>query len=793
MPIINASAMYPTIEGLSVLEDTAPQLLRLSDLNVGILSISSQSTVTFEANNVNVTDYLSIEAGFNSSISFSNGYFWTQMWIGLQPNSSFTLIKGFLDSVSVNPRGRSTVVLHDNVIQKPSSLTLNPGSRLVLNSNTFEQGMHLTSHNSSMLISHNTFRAPEKPLNFGQSWLPNFLLEVRCSIWFWIDENVFYNGTFQISDNSKVVGTMDRGDFDYFASRENFERTFGTNGASPQPRYAHPTSPKYAPCSLNLEFGSSLKFNRFVSEERKFRVYDLLDKPAEPRLVFLKGLDVGPLRSTEDMGFILDATQNWWGDPSGPFVCCNLAGQGSYTSLFVNVSDWCGDPLCGNSSKVMLPSHCLRNGCSQRLTRTSVIIFALSALVNILLLVVSIAFTIYHNIRHFSVQNLEKYSREHLLPKAHVQWRVGLGCSTIGAFLAIVCSSILLQSTMNTPAHAHQHIIPFRGFVILWIYNCLAIFQLILTATGIILSYAGSNRISYIVKPLYVSTLLNTIVTIVITIDWLPTAGFVQLLAHFFITQSSHLLNLLYVCSVLLCLVSISAFVPVRLMNQLLNHADITRIGAVLEVALLKELMQSPAVEVKAKYLRISSAVSIILGCFPIMTVIYDLTIDSYFRTRLWLSALQHSLGFLCLIAIFVTSFYYHQRLLTTLLSLILATVTVGIVQDIIFWSYYLSVAVDSIYSNNYVIFQIAAHSIWVLSLVIQHILVYLLNRSVSIELPKMAIENLNQLIDRNVYEQFNFTPERIPLLFTESDSSRNSSIQHESEIVTPEFDYFST
>lgn len=822
MPAINETTPRPSIEGLSALEDLAPSTLHLSGLNIGILSISVDTHIHLVAENVKIATYCSIEAGPGSNVTFSGSTISTPTWIDLQNLSSCNIFNCALTSVTITPIGMVTVTLLGNNISETSTLTLHPASRLAMISNTFERGMRIMAHNSTMLISKNEFKAPEKPLNFGQSWLPNLLLEIRCSAWIWIDENIFYNGTFQISDNSEVVGTNadDKPGFDMDASlsssssssahastardlRENRPPRGWRMPPGYRPGPAHPpmhphdplniTSPHYPKCSLDLQFGSCLKFNRFISEERHFRVYDLLDKPAEPRLVFLKGLDVGPLRMAENMGYVLDATQNWWGDASGPFLCCNPGGQGSYTSLSVNVSDWCSSPACASFSNVKLSSHCLKSGCSQVLDRAALITFSTSALLALLLLTGSICFSVYHNIRYFSVSSFERYSREHLLPKAHVQWRVGLGFSSIGAMLAITNASVLIASTMQTSAHAHQHIIPFRGFVILWIYVCLAVFQLCLTSLGFIMSFAGSNRIAWLIKPLYGWNLLNVIVTIVITIDWLPTAGFVDLLAHFFITESSHLLNLLYLSSVLLCLVSIAAFIPVRLMNQLMNHSELARISAALEVALLKELMHSPTVEVKAKYLRISSAISIILGMFPMMTVIYDLTIDSYFRTRLWLSVVQHGLGLICLIAIFITSFYYNQRLLTTLLTLILATVTVGCIQDIIFWSFYQSVAVDSIYTYGYVTFQIALSTIWTVSLVAHHCFVYLLNHSVSTELPKMAIENLNTLIDRNVLDPVSFTSERIPLLYTESDSSRNASIQHESETLTSHYDYYST
>lgn len=798
----NSSTPMASIGGITSIEAQAPQLLRLSDLNIGILSLSADTPVTLMTENVNLTEYVSIEGGPSSNVTLIHAFVTVPVWVSLLAESSFVMTDSSLESINISPKGSTFVKILSNRFLKASSLVLSPGSSLVMSYNLFQQGMRVLAYNSSMLISKNEFRAPEKHLNFDQSWLPNLLLEVRCSIWFWIDENVFYNGTFQISDNSKVVGTSAEDEpFSDVLGRLSARSQAASNFpyATHQPHNGRNTSnPSTGDrhehrCTVDLGFHSSLKFNRFISEERRFRVYDLLDKPAEPRLVFLKGLDVGPLRMAESMGSLLDATQNWWGDASGPYLCCNPNGNGSYTSLSVNVSDWCTSPACAAYSKVELPSHCLKSGCSQKLDRTELIIYATTAMIALLLLIVSIVFSLYHNIRYFNVTSFEKYSREHLLPKAHIQWRVGLGCASIGAVLAIANVSVLIASTMHTSAHAHQHIIPFRGFVILWIYFCLAVFQLFLTIAGFFLSFVGTRQVGWLIKPLYSWTLLNVIVTIVIAIDWLPTAGFVDLLAHFFITESSHLMNLIYLCSVLLCLVSIAAFIPVRLMNQLLNHSELARISAALEVALLKELMHSPTVEIKAKYLRISSATSLIIGIFPMAAVLYDLTIDSYFRTRLWLSAVQHGLGLLCVIAIFIASFYYNQRLLTTLLSLLLATVTVGCIQDTIFWSYYLSVAVESIYSQGFVVFQIAASVVWTLSLIAQHIFVYLLNHSVSSELPKMAVENLNNLMDRNVLDQISFSPERIPLLMTESDTSRNSSIQHESEHAESPYDSYSS
>lgn len=785
MPLDNTlHDVYPLLEGFSVLKDGDDQNVSLEGLRVGILSVSLDTRISIAVVNVNVTSYMSIEAGANSSVAFDGGCITTSTWISLKQRSSVYFRNSILSTVEIEAWGHAMVFMVDNVVSKQSSIFLRPNSDITAKGNTFLQGMRLTAHNSTILVTNNRFQAPEKPLALSQSFLPNFLLEVRCSVWFWIDENVFYNGTFQISDNSKVVGTsaQDTVPWSELSSSDlDYEDERPPSGA-----------PKYDPCSLHIKFGSCLKFNRFVAEERKFRVYDLLTKPAEPRLVFHKGLDLGPLRATEDMGVILDATQNWWGDPSGPFLCCNGNGRGSYTSLFVNVSDWCGNMMCTNYSKVALPTTCLRSGCKQQLSKAEIIIFIVSGLSALLLLSASVTFSIYHNVRYFSVASFERYSRDYLLPKAHVQWRFGLCCSSIGALLTIANIAVPLISTSHTPAHAHQRILPFRGYAILWIYVVLALAQLVLTVVGVIVSFTAPRRIGSFIKPIYLWTLLNVIITIVITLDWLPSGGFVDLLAHFFITETSSILNLLYLCSALLCLVSVAAFIPVRLMNQLLNHSDHARISAVLEVAFLKRLMQSPGLEVKAKYLRISTATSIICGAFPTICVMYDLTIDTYFRTRLCISMAQHAIGMSSLAAIFVASFYYNKRLLLTLLSLILATVTVGSIQDVIFWSFYLSVAVDSIYTNGYVIFQIVSAIIWICSLLSIHWLIHLLNNSVSSELPKMAIENLNRLMDANITDNTH-SAEKTPLLISESDSSRNSTIQYESDIPIATYGYFSS
>ena len=396
----------------------------------------------------------------------------------------------------------------------------------------------------------------------------------------------------------------------------------------------------------------------------------------------------------------------------------------------------------------------------------------LSGALAALVLLSSIAFNIYHNARHFNLGSFQKYPLSHLLPKAHVQWRIGLFCSTLGSVLTLVNIAIPIASTLRTSSRAHQYIIPFRAYAILWLYGCVSVFQIILNFAGLLASFLHRDHaLRKIVSVAYLCNVFNVVCTTIVTLDWIPTAGFVDLLSHYFLTESSKLINLLYVSSVLVCLISIAAFIPVRLLNQLLFHYDSARIHAALEIALLKELMSSPEIERKAKRLRLVTIAAGVFGLLPTIATFYDLAIDQYFRIRLIMSATQHILGIGSLIAVFVVTFKYHQDILLTLISVVLSIASVGCAQDIIFWIYFRVVAVNtSVYASGYIIFKIIASILWLIALLIEHLLMYRLNRDVVTQLPARAIDNLNNHVDQNM-DYSDPTRERIPLIVTDSEA----------------------
>jgi hypothetical protein len=653
----------------------------------------------------------------------------------------------FTASVGVN----STAHLWSNWVRRDGELSID-NSKLWASENGFLQGFHVIARDSKVHLWENWFMAFDEPVRFNQSLLANLILEIRCSVLFNVSANVFYNGTFQISDTSEEHG-----------------------------------------CPLHLEPGTLLRRNNFRKPDLKFRVYDLLKEPAEPGVTITKGLHNALSRTHETLGYIIDATENFWGDPLGPFLCCNLNGYGAYTSLYINTSVWCRDALCSELSTIVFPPECIRDGCQQSLTKGQEITFILTAALAMVVLLSSTAFNVYHNIRHFNVRSFQEYSRGHLLPKAHIQWRVGMFASTFGSILAVVNILVPIMSTQQTKAHAHQHIIPFRAYAILWMYVAMAVMQILLNSAGLIASVFHLKWFAHLIRPVFFWNILNVIATTVVTLDWIPSGGFVDLLAHFFVTETSKLTNLLYVSTILICLISITAFIPIRLMNELIHHYENAKISAALEIALLKELMRSQDVEAKALQLRTVTIAAFVIGIIPTIATAYDLKIDTYFRMRLIMSVVQHALGMLALVATFAVTFHYNQHLLLTIISVVLGLVSVGCAQDIIFWAYYLSVAVNSVYSVSYVIFQIAASAVWLILLCAEHILIYALDHAIVDELPARAVDNLNMHIDAHM--ENGGDRERIPLILTQSDteSSLSSDIRSEARSTDERWPSYNT
>jgi len=736
-PVEGSDPAKPFFQGVTVPEEISPASLTLDHVILGsfsreyyCLSVYSPLPFNVTLSSVEMECLLHVDVGFDSVLDFRNLSVLHRSNVSVGRSSLVSIVDSEFLGVEMSFAARSVGSVARSVLGGHALLSASSDAELYAHSNTFKVGLHAVLQDASAHLSENTFREFDRVIRFNETLVSNLLLELRCSVWFYVDGNYFHNGTFQISDTSSDHG-----------------------------------------CTFNVQNASKLRWNTFEKPLLEFRVYDLLRNAAEPAITYTKGLHNALTRAHRDGAFMIDATQNWWGDASGPYLCCNDAGVGAYSSLFVNTSDWCLDSLCTLTSNTSLSTSCLMNGCEQKLNTAALTFFILSGALAGLVLLSSILFNIYHNVRHFNTGSFQQYSRSHLLPKAHAQWRIGMTASTIGSLLAIINISIPIASTMRTHAHAHQYIMPFRAFAILWLYGGVSILQTLLNFSGLLASYLKwDHLLRRIVNVSYICNVFNVVCTTIVTLDWIPTAGFVDLLSHYFLTDSSSLINLLYVSSVLVCLISIAAFIPVRLMNQLLYHYDSARISAALEIALLKELMSSPEIEKKARRLRIVTVIAGICGILPTVAAFYDLSIDQYFRIRLIMSVTQHMLGLFSLGAVFAVTFYYNQDILLTLISVVLSTASVGCVQDIIFWAYYLSVAVNSIYSNGYVIFKICASILWLCALLLEHLLMYRLNRDVVTQLPAKAISNLNNHVDQTM----DFTDplrERIPLMITDSES----------------------
>lgn len=471
---------------------------------------------------------------------------------------------------------------------------------------------------------------------------------------------------------------------------------------------------------------------------------------------------------------IIDATLNWWGDPSGPYLCCNMDGSGAYTSLYVNTSDWCTTPTCAHTSGIRISDECVTQGCHQRLSTAALIVFWLSFFIGSGVLLAGMAFNIYHSVKHFNIHSFQNHPIADLLPKAHKQWRIGMIVSSLGSIIALLNVLIPFFSVMNTPSHAHQHIIPFRAFVVLCVYIVSIGCQLLLNLLSHIASFFNANWFGMLVRPAYVCNILNIIFTLTATLGWIPTGGFVDLLSNFIVVETSQLITLMYFNSILVVLISLSAFLPIRLMNELLHHYDSAKVTAALATPYLISLLRSPDVERRAFVTRVFAYCALAVGLIPTTTTMYDIVIDRYFRTRLALSSAQHFLGLLTIVATVLSTYRYNQTAMFTIVIVLLTTVSFACVQDLVFWLIYRAVTVANatIYKDYYVILQMISSSLWMVMLLILGALVYALKRHVQDCLPLRAVENLNQHYDGAVVDEIKSPRygETYPLLISDSE-----------------------
>lgn len=504
-----------------------------------------------------------------------------------------------------------------------------------------------------------------------------------------------------------------------------------------------------------LIISSEIHYNVFPVAKRVYKIADALSEPAIPAIAFYAIENLLPLDTTFS-GTILNATRNYWGEPTGPYICCYPPGTGAYTTNQIDVSDWCLSESCLNSnwtaretSGIFLDYFCLVEGCRQRFNTVDKVFFFMAFGIGIILSLTGLILVILRAKRAHALKGLPKTD---LVEMAFKYLYIGLFFSSLVGVCVVVNVTPMIHSTLNTPYHAHQERIPFRGWVIMsgfFIVGALQIILNALLAIAIRLRKVHPTIVGYAITPLMIWNMIVICMAFTLSLWWIPSSGFADLLEPFYLTHPTGLTWLIYCSSALVILMAIIAIVPIHMVSSLVYHYEFSMMNNSIDHGLLNLIRHDPVLEQQSSRLRQWIAITFLSGVFSGMLTAFDIVRDPYAFLRYVIVLIQTILGLISLIAAALLSIqYYRTNLLVVVIVLILMSV-LGTVQDIWFWSIYLTIG-DGASRFVYTLLHLISTILWGITLGATVVLVYRLRESVLTILPAAISANLNYHLDQS-------------------------------------------
>jgi hypothetical protein len=506
----------------------------------------------------------------------------------------------------------------------------------------------------------------------------------------------------------------------------------------------------------------------------------------------------------------IDVSNNWWGDATGPRLCCNVKGKGGYPTQLLRPDYWCSNPECNTFSNVVLSEQCVTSCCPQKLSGGYIAVLVVVSLMTYGVLGVGAVISLVHVRRHFQSKAFQFGQKDDLIERIVPVLYMSTVASIMGS-LGIIALLVQIGSLYWTASGTpRQERLPVLAIVLSFIFGWLAAAQLIshvLFGIALYVRKRYAKMLNFLSSKQFVLDGFQVAYMLVICIIWGPYSSTVGAICHSAPTLKLEKLSLTYwaeydsgysTFTTLLLLpligIAIVTMIPQNTLNNLLYRFEYSSITYALEAALLNDLARAPEVAQKAKIARISAIVSLVTAFINLLASIYLLASPPQvppeaalwpFTFMVWGSPRLINyigcciLGIVLMLAAIWTTFSYNRPLILTFLTFSTALIAIGIFDTNLFefaGAYFLR-------SDKSRAFLLRG-AVQILGILLisafttTFALLYKLRTAVIILLPRIAISNLNSHLDDSWH---NSTSMKYSLL-SESEKSDYESQQDQQQ-----------